>query len=311
MLDICIDRFNHDSGMNNKSLRGMAMVVFAAMLWGTTGTAQSFAPPQLSSYWVGALRLLVAAVFFWPLLWIQDRSIFTGALMRQLPWRGIGLAAVCMCVYNLAFFAGVRDTGVAVGTALALGSGPVWAGLLQVVINRQLPKRVWWVGTGIAVAGVVAMVTGNSERASVSWTGVLMCLMAGLSYATYAIANQHMVSNASPSTVTATVFTMAALMAIPGASMLSGRPDIHTGDVAIVLWLGVVSTGIAYLIFSHALRHVSAATGVVLALAEPVTAFALAILVVGEQPGISGGLGLATVLLGLWLVVRSEMLSIK
>ncbi len=294
--------------MNAQTIRGMAMVLLAALLWGTTGTAQSFAPPQLSSYWVGALRLAVAAVFFWPVLWVSDRPALSGAAMRSLPWRAMGLAAVCMCIYNLAFFAGVRATGVAIGTALALGSGPVWAGLLQAAISRSLPTRAWWLGTSVAVAGVVAMATGEgATHASVSLTGVLLCLLAGLSYAIYAITNQRMVSGASPAAVTATVFTLAALLAVPGAVGLSGAPQLRVDDAAIVLWLGVVSTGIAYLLFSHALRHISAATGVVLALVEPVTAFVLAIVVVGEQPGLAGVSGLAAVLVGLWLVVRNEL----
>jgi DME family drug/metabolite transporter len=72
----------------------------------------------------------------------------------------------------------------------------------------------------------------------------------------------------------------------------------------------VVATGVAYLLFSHALRHVSAATGVTLALAEPVTAFVLAVLVVGERPGwvaaVGGGL---LVLAGLLVVVFAELRS--
>jgi drug/metabolite transporter, DME family len=306
-LDIHASVFGDDGGMNAQTIRGMAMVVVAAMLWGTTGTAQSFAPPQLSSYWVGALRLAVGALFFWPVLWIRDRPALTGAALRSLPWRSIALAAVCMCIYNLAFFAGVRSSGIAIGTALALGSGPVWAGLLQALITRTMPTPAWWLGTGVAVAGVVTMAMANGAAENIPLAGVLLCLLAGLSYASYALLNQRMVTGASPAAVTASVFSCAALLAIAGAAGLSGAPQLHTDDVAIVLWLGVVSTGVAYLLFSYALRHISAATGVVLALAEPVTAFMLAILIVGEQPGAAGAIGLAAVLAGLWLVVRSEL----
>ena len=287
------------------------MVLVAAMLWGTTGTAQSLAPPQLSSYWVGALRLAVAALFFWPALLLTYRRALAAASPHRLPWRGVGLAAVCMCSYNLAFFAGVRACGVAVGTALALGSGPVWAGLLQSIISKALPTRAWWFGTGVAVAGVVLMATGGGLASSVSTAGVLLCLLAGLSYATYALVNQRMVMGASPATVTTLVFTLAALLAVPGALSLAGPPQLQARDAAVVLWLGVVSTGIAYLLFSYALQHVSAATGVVLALAEPVTAFVLAIAVVGENPGTLGVVGLGAVLAGLWVVVRSELGPIR
>ncbi|MEY2892348.1 MAG: hypothetical protein RJA98_2256 [Pseudomonadota bacterium] len=285
----------------------MALVLAAALLWGTTGTAQSFAPPQLSSYWVGALRLVVAALFFAPMLWLTERSALTPMAVRRLPWHAVALAAVCMCAYNLAFFAGVRSCGVAVGTALALGSGPVWAGALQALITRALPPRAWWWGTGLAVAGVVTLATSGGVATSVTLGGVLLCLLAGLAYASYALLNQGLVAQASPAAITATVFTVAAVLAVPSALGLAGLPSIHAPDAPLLLWLGVVSTGIAYLLFSHALRHVAAATAVVLALAEPVMAFVLAIVVVGERPGWLGALGLAAVLAGLWGVVRSEL----
>lgn len=292
--------------MNDRhTLRGVAMVLAAAVLWGTTGTAQSLAPPQLSPYWVGALRLAVAAAFFWPLLWWTERP--GAAALRRLPWPAVALAALCMATYNLAFFAGVRACGVAVGTALALGSGPLWAGVLQAAITRRWPARGRWMGTGVAVAGVVALASGGGAGAGFSAGGAALCLLAGLSYATYALANQRLVAQASPALVTSTVFSLAALGALPGAALLAGAPVIGAPDLLIVGWLGVVSTGVAYLLFSHALRHLSAATGVVLALAEPVTAFVLAVLVVGERPGMAGVLGLLGVLAGLLLVVRSEV----
>ncbi len=73
--------------------------------------------------------------------------------------------------------------------------------------------------------------------------------------------------------------------------------------------LVALSTGVAYLLFSHALRHISAATGVTLALAEPVTAFVLAVLVVGERPGWLAAGGGLLVLAGLMLVVFAELRS--
>lgn len=286
--------------------RGVALVLAAAVLWGTTGTAQSLAPSALSPYWVGALRLAVAALFFGPALGLTDRAAVSPARLRRLPWPGIALAAACMCAYNLAFFAGVRACGVAVGTAVALGSGPLWAGVLQAALHRAWPRAAWWLGTALAVAGVAAMATAGGVSAALSPVGVLLCLLAGLSYAVYARVNQQLVNTASPTAVTALVFGAAAPLALAGAAALAGLPPLRGGDVAVVLWLGVASTGVAYLLFSHALRHVSAATGVVLALAEPVVAFALAVAVVGERPGWAAVLGLGAVLAGLVVVVRSE-----
>lgn len=290
--------------MTQAPMRGVLMVLLAALCWGTTGTAQSFAPPSLSAYWVGALRLLVSAVFFALVLRVTRRT----SGLSQLPWRDVALAGAGMAAYNLAFFAGVRSTGVAVGTAVALGSGPIWAGLLQALGGLRPPLR-WWIGTALAVAGGVLMVSGGDRSAAqpVSAVGLGLCLLAGLSYAAYALVNKRLVTTAAPPQVTFAVFTWATLLALPLAWAMAGPVRLDLRDVAVVSYLGVVATGIAYLLFSHALRHISAATGVTLALAEPVTAFVLAVLVVGERPGWLAAGGGLLVLAGLLVVVFAEL----
>jgi DME family drug/metabolite transporter len=100
---------------------------------------------------------------------------------------------------------------------------------------------------------------------------------------------------------------MAALIALPAAGLLAGKPLVSTSDVAVMLWLGVVATGIAYLLFSAGLRWVSSATGVALALAEPITAVILAVLIVGERPAQISYMGLLLMFTGLSVLVRSEM----
>ncbi len=292
---------------SSHAARGIAMVVAAAALWGTTGTAQSFAHATLASTWVGALRLAVAGLFFAGWLRWAEPVRPTRAALAALPWRGIALAAACMGVYNLAFFAGVRANGVAVGTAIAIGSGPVWAGALQALASGAAPARAWWAGTLLAVAGGVAMIVGRGAVGAWSVGGVALCLLAGLSYAVYALVNKTLVARAAAGVVTAAVFSLAACIALPLAWALAGVPRIAAADAAIAAWLGVMTAGVAYLLFSHALRHVSGATGVALALAEPCVAFALAVAIVGERPGWLAVGGLLGVLAGLALVIRAEL----
>lgn len=295
--------------MQNKTLLGIALILGAAMLWGTTGTAQTFAPLSLSSYWVGAGRLVVAALFFVLWLLIHDRDDLRLQRLRLLPWPAIALGAAGMAIYNLAFFAGVRATGVAIGTAVALGSGPLWAGLLQALITRQRPRHVWWLAVSIAVMGLVLTTFSPDENAVLSLTGLSLCLLSGLSYALYAMATKHIVARTTPAVGTTAVFSLAAVLALPVAGLLAGHPLLQAADLGVMLWLGVVATGVAYLLFSNGLRFVSSATGVALALAEPVTALILAILIVGERPGLLALLGLGLILGGLALLIRSELVT--
>lgn len=291
------------AGMNTASIRSIAMVLLAAMLWGTTGTAQSLAPAGLSPYWVGALRLLIASAFFAVLAWPVRRR----AGGRGLRWGAVLLAGACVATYNLSFFAGVKATGVALGTALAIGSGPIWAGLLQTAVQRRLPAPVWWLGTLLGVGGGAAMALDGGSTVRAPGSGIALCLLAGLAYAVYALTNKRLVAQAGAATVNLAVFGTAGLLSLPVAVLLGGPPQLAAGTWGVVLYLGLVATGLAYLLFSTALRHISGATGVTLALAEPVTAFALAIAVVGESPSAMAFGGLAAVLAGLLLVIWAEL----
>ncbi len=282
------------------------MVLAAAALWGTTGTAQTFADGGLSATWFGALRLVVAALFF---------AVCAGAVRRAgvgrndgaLPLAGVLGAGVCMATYNLAFFAGVRLTGVALGTAVALGSGPLWAGILQAMVTRRMPGAAWWLGTGVAVTGGVLMAMSGGGGAGVSAAGVVLCLASGLSYAAYTLISKAMVKTASATTFTLRAFAVAAALAVPAAWIEGGAPVLAASDLWVVGYVGVVTAGVAYLLFSFALRHISAATGVTLALGEPVMAFMLAIVVVGERPAPIAFGGLALVIGGVLVVVRAEL----
>ena len=306
-LNISTARTTDDVAMQTHSLAGIAMALAAAVLWGTTGTAQTFAPGNTSPYWVGALRLAVACAFFLTYgLWERRRS--TGETSMDAPaWRWVLVAGACIAAYNLSFFSGVKATGVAVGTAVAIGSGPIWAGVLQALLLRRAPSPEWWLGTLLAVAGGAMMVAGDTASYVGDPVGLCLCLIAGFAYSSYTLVSQGLVRRYPPSLVTLRVFVVAACIAIPAAVALSGPYTSTLTGWVVVGYLGVVSTGLSYLLFGHALRHISGATGVTLALAEPVTAFLLAVFVVAERPTTAAYVGLGLVLTGLLLVVRTEL----
>ena len=284
------------------SLGPVALVLAAALLWGTTGTAQHFAPAQLSPYWVGGLRMVMAALFFIALALVMDRGRQTGTMRRGRVF----FCGLCMAVYNLSFFAGVKASGVALGTALAIGSGPIWAGLMQAVVQKRMPSPQWWLGTCIGVMGGIVMALAATDRNHLPWAGMALCLLAGLSYAAYALVNQALVVEGRVATVNAWVFACSALISLPVAAMLGGPLQADASGWAVVIYLGMVATGLAYLLFSVGLRGMSAATGVALSKAEPITAFVLSLLIVGERPAWWSVLGLLGVIVGLWLVVQAE-----
>ncbi|MBL8356765.1 MAG: EamA family transporter [Delftia acidovorans] len=304
----------------SSSAVGIAFVSVAAVLWGTTGTAQSLGAGGLSPFWVGAAQLAVSSLFLGALLavshWrLRGRAGQGGAPEQPLLPNPVHLglrpawfllASMGIGGYSIFFYEGVTLTGVAVGTAVAIGSGPIWAGLMQALVLRAPLSALWWAGTLVSVAGGAAMVMTRGG-ATLSWSGLALCLLAGLSYAGYALINKRLVTHMSPRVVNFYVFTGAACMAVPIALVQSGLPQWSLAAVLVVVYLGVVVSGLAHMLFSIGLRSISGPTGVTLSLIEPVAAFVLAVWVVGERQPLQSWLGLLAVLAGLMLVIGAEM----
>ena len=158
--------------------RGQWFVLAAAVLWGTTGTAQAFAPAGAQPAAVGAVRLAVGGVA------LLAFAAARGVLRRGKRWPALAtaVAAGSVAAYQLCFFAGVARTGVAVGTIVAIGSAPILAGVLGFLVRGERPGRRWAVATVLAVVGCDLLIVTRGS-VSVDAGGVVLALGAGAAYA--------------------------------------------------------------------------------------------------------------------------------
>lgn len=257
-------------------IRGHLLVLLSATLWGTTGTAQALGPDASSPLTVGALRLLVAGVVLGAVA-AATRRASSGTLRRPAT----AAAAAAMAAYQPLFFTAVDRTGVAIGTLVAIGSAPLFAGALQRTVEGHRPTTRWLWTSGLAIAGL-ALLMGSGDQ--IDPMGVALALGAGFSYAVFATAVGRLTSVAATTSM-AVVFGLAAVLLLPS---MAGRSLVWVAEpagVATVLWLGIMATAAAYLLFATGLRTTPVSSAATLSLAEPVTAVALGLLVLGERPG--------------------------
>lgn len=220
--------------------------------------------------------------------------------LRTGTWRALLLfAAAAVAGYQLFFFTAVRETGVAIGTVVAIGSAPGWTGLLTVLTGGPWPGRRWVLATVTAVAGCVVLVTGG-RASGVSPAGVALALAAGLCYAVYAVAAARMITAGSAErAVMGLIFGGAAVLLAPVLAASDTGWLLTIRGLAVVGYLGVVTTVVAYLLYGRGLRTVPVAAATTLGLAEPAVAAVLGLLVLHEQLSAAAIAGLALVGLAL------------
>jgi DME family drug/metabolite transporter len=293
-------------GTNQHSASGTWLVLLAAICWGTTGTAQAFAPESATPLAVGAVRLAIggAALLLWALV---RRSFQSGS-----PWP-VGAtvsAAVCMAVYQLCFFAAVDRTGVAAGTVVAIGSAPVIAGILGWLVQREAPGWPWALATSLAVTGCVLLGLGGGGTDGIGGmtldlVGILLAVGAGGSYAVYVLASKGLVKAQRPEAAMGVVFALGALLLTPLYFLQDFSWLAEPRGMVVALHLGLVTLAIAYALFAKALMTTPVAIAVTLTLGEPLTATLLGVLVLRESLTGQALLGVGMLLAGLVVLALS------
>jgi DME family drug/metabolite transporter len=269
-------------------------VLLAAILFGTTGTAQALGPNASTPLTVGASRILLGGAL------LAALALASGGLRGRWPLRLVVLSGIGVAVYQLAFFQAVADTGVAIGAIVAIGSGPVFAGLLERIVDGRWPDRRWFAATTLATAGVAVLTLASVREASLSATGIGLALVSGAGYATYTVVAKRLLRlGHAPIPVMGASFGVGALLLLPVLAF-GDTAWLRTGEgVTLALYLGLVPTALAYLLFAGGLRHLDASEVTTIVLAEPLTATVLGAIVLDERIGVAGGVGAALVLAGL------------
>ena len=285
-----------------KSFFGVLLVLGAAVLWGTTGTIQAFLPEARDPLLVAGFRMVFGAATLFVLAALAQGA-FAG--FRQLPWGWVLAAAASIAAYNLLFFKGVLGAGVGVGTVLAIGGAPIWVTLFTIVVLRRRPDRITMFGQGLSITGAALLVlSGGSESSSLS--GIILSILAGAAYAAYSTITSK-ISDAAPSvTVAAATFGMAAVLVVPVFFIAPLDWALALSPMALLIFLGVVVTGLSYALYTKGLQTVPAASAVTLALAEPLTAWLLATFLVGEANTPAKMAGAALLIAGLYVVSRAR-----
>ena len=275
----------------------MFAVLLAAVMWGTTGTARALAPAEAAPIAVGAVRIAIGGAL------LVVIALARGSLFVRWPLRASLAAAIAVAIYQPAFFEGVARAGVAPGTIVAIGSAPVFAGLIAWAVLGERPDVRWAIATLLAVAGLALL----SLTGEVAFTPLALGLplLAGAGYAVYATATKSLLAGRDNVAVAAIAFGGGAVLLIPVLVQSDLSWLAEPRGAAVALELGVVATALAYILFTAALTRIPVRWGATLSLAEPVTASLLGVLVLGERLGPSQIAGALLVGLGLLLLASA------
>ncbi len=273
---------------------GALLIVAAAVTWATTGATMKLVAATgspISPLLVGFLRVAIAA----PCLCLAARWL-GGPI--QLPSGGdrrrFLVAGLAMGLFQPFYFWGVAKTSVAIGSLIAICSAPLLITVLAALFLDERIDRRTWTALLVGIAGTALLTVGPHGLSGLPpgfLAGVALELVAGLCYAIYAVTVKSLVHRAPPLTIAAGTFSVAALTLLP--VLLVEWPVADLRGWTLLVYLGVVPTAVAYVLYAIGLRTTPVTVSGVLTLLEPLTATLLGVLFFGDRLGPVGGVGAA------------------
>jgi drug/metabolite transporter (DMT)-like permease len=255
---------------------------------------------------VAILRYAVVAPGFALLLW---RSGWLPRLTRRDAIRIVVAGVLVVAGYHVSLNAGTRFTSSG-SAALIVALAPALTLLLAVRLGleRLVPGRV--AGLALAFAGVaVVMLLGSGQEISfANAKGPLIVLGAPASFALYNVLMKPLLARYSVFALTAATSLVgtAALLPFARPSTVTALTEASRGDLALVLYLGVVCTLLGYVAWNIGLRGLGASRAVVYAYGVPALAVVLGALVLDEPVTIWLALGGALIVGGVALAQLSR-----
>lgn len=313
----------------------MIAVVIAALLWGTTGTAATALPDTVSPLATGAATMAIGGLL---LALTAPRQVQAVMTTGRSAWAVLTPGALCVGIYPLAFYTSMSLAGVAIGNVVSLGTAPVFAALLERLLDpahrrRRLQPR-WIAAAAVSIAGVVVLalfghgpqtgthsgVASGAEGAQSSHllVGIACGALAGLTYAGYTYtAGRLMTDGASSRGAMGAQFGLGAVLLWPvviatGGPLQASSPSAASANLPsglaalvgtpdpwqVIAYLALGPMFVAYLLFGRGLRTIPSSQATTLTLIEPFVATLLAVAVLGERLTIPGWVGLGMVLTG-------------
>ncbi len=275
---------------------GVTVLLWASAFVSIRDAGASYSPGALAlgrllSGSTVLVALLLATRTGWP-----PRAAWPGIATSGVLWFGGYMVA-------LNWGEQLVDAGTA---AMVVNLGPVLITLLSaVLLGEGLPRPLLW-GTAVAFAGAVVVGVSTAEVGRAPVAGVLLCLVAALTYAVGVVAQKPALRHATALQVSAFGCLVGTLACLPFAGLLVEEvARAPLGATLNMVYLGVFPTAVAFTTWAFALARMPAGRLGVTTYLVPVLVVALSWLLLDEVPRPLALLGGALCLAGVALSRRA------
>lgn len=288
--------------------RSMLLLLLTMTVWGSTFMVTKELIAVWPPFTLAFVRVIVGALVLLPF-----------ALSRKtpgvrLPWGAIwSMGLIGVALYYLLFNTAMVYVSASQG-ALVQASIPAMTALVAMLWLRERASPLRWLGIALSVGGVLIVFSGSgSDGGQSSLFGSFLMFVSVVCWGLYTALAKRVAGFDSLVITTAVTGTGALLLSpLAGYEIVTanlagdGLPPLPLIGWVELLYLGVIASGMAYLLYNASLRHLDASEVGVYTNLIPIVGVLTGVIVLGEPLSTRAIIGGLVVMLGVWITSRSE-----
>jgi len=255
-------------------------LLLLAAIWGGSFLFMRVAVPVLGPTQLIAYRVSLAALFLAGVALLRQRRLAVRAHWRHYLILGAFNSAVPFLLFAFA-----AQTLSASLLSILNATAPIFAALIASLRSRTLPARKIAMGLALGVTGVAVLASFDAVMLQ---PGASLALVAGLAASlSYGVASTYAksVRNVDPFANAHGSMWAATLLIVPAMPFFPAHATPGVGVIAAVLGLGVICSGVAYLLYFRLIADLGAASALTVTFLIPVFGVLWGSVFLGEHVG--------------------------
>jgi drug/metabolite transporter (DMT)-like permease len=193
-------------------------------------------------------------------------------------------------------------------TGILVATVPIFSFLLALAIDHEeRTGGIGLVGVVVGIAGVVLLLGVDTSGTTAALVGGLMVILASLGYAVGAYYLKRRLRERQPVGLVAATMAASALMTAPFVALDLPAEAPGVGAIGAVSALGILGTGMSFVIFYELIATVGPAKATLVAYVAPGFAVVYGVLLLGEKFTLATAAGLVLIVVGSWLAAEARV----
>lgn len=276
-----------------------ARFIALSLIWGSSFLFIAYALEGLSPGAITLARVGLGAVTLW---------LFPAARRTKVDradWPRVGVLSVTWVALPFTLFPIAQQWVNSALAGMLNGAVPIAAGLLAWVMLRRRPGSSQLVGIVVGLVGILLIgipsLGGGSEA-----LGVALIVVASISYGLSLNLAPPLTQRYGSPALMARVLAVATVLCLPYGLAGPGYADPGPLAIASVLVLGVLGTGIAFVLMATLAGSVGSTRASFITYLIPVVALGLGVTIRGDEVTTSALVGVVLVIAGSVLAARPD-----